>query len=479
MSVFLLHCTHSWLKAKGLVRTRLLVSSRAAEPAGVSSPSAKSPKSDLSQTLAVFGVDGRSEFLHNPEIRKIYADGVGKFFGNYQSIQKFMDERIGSRALKAIGGGVPSEDVKDLNIQQLSEKLHGDMTEAGRHFCKSFCIVQSVIRGHYWDKMRTLFEIQEAVGGARLTLQEISAVLPVNELAKASMGMQKGVNGLLSRADFFLGNVNRSMCVGGRAEALNRTLVLEAEELRKEEESLWNTSSEVSAAKGEFQNALALEHAWNEASASKQSTVEFWEGQRTEAMSRLKSYTKQEHDYNYRCYGPFQYMWENDVALARTNVERTTAEIARFEQQIENDKAKHEEQSKAVATSNVIRARVEAEELLKQLHAQKDMREKNLNKRKEKVAKLTAQLSHILAKENKTDIDHLLDAQDALQKLANSGQQGSSKNDVFTSGWLKDLNFLATILSKMARETKTLQDQRKMLDIVIKWADDDTNVFVK
>jgi len=235
----------------------------------------------------------------------------------------------------------------------------------------------------------------------------------------------------------------------------------------------------VASAEGEHQGAIVQEKAYKAAAGRKELVEQALKAELVEVEGKLRKSEQQEHDYNYRCYGPFRWVWENDVALAKEKVHRYKAQMQELQQKILAASQAVSDFELGAQGKEATRARVEVEERLK-LHRQ------NLTNTQSKLEKIEraqaivgAKMSLLLKQEGKESCDHLLDAMAAMKDVGRCGLQAAGTNEVMVSGWVKDLNFLAMALSVLARKAPTLNEQKQCLQTIINWADDDANSLSK
>lgn len=441
------------------------------------------PHHGVLETIQTFGMDtSRDEdLLKDSEVMKMmqYVNGLAQFNAKYKRTQQFMDDSIASQPVMAIAGVNANDELKDLNCRQLSERVKMNMDKASMHFCKGFCAIQKVIKGEYWSRLTTLFEMQKVTGGDPLTVAEISQVLPVNELVKASKSMQDGTGPLMVAAALFEGNINRNMCKGEEARRWNEKLQQEQALLEKAEERLRCKEVAVASWKGNLGSARNAEAAWNKSVKNNESHVVYLQQQREKTEEDLAFYEKQLRDYNCRCYGPFKWVWENDVALARENRNLAKSKLDELTKDISEAEKSGVEEWKNMAEQKIIGQRIEAEEILNIESGNVEAIKEEVGKRKYQIKLCSHNLTNLLRAERKVSVEHFLDAQESLQGLGGASHQGAKENEVYTEGWMKDMQFLAMILSKMARKANTLAHQEQILSKAREWCEGKDSGFVQ
>lgn len=201
--------------------------------------------------------------MQDAEVSKLatYAYNVAKTCHMFEGVQKYIDENLGGRKLQALQGVDLPERYAHLNLRQVSELLNHELICSGRNFCKAFCEVQKVVRGVYWTRLQTLFEMNETCGKDRLTLQELTEVLPINEVAMAVRDMCSGQHEMLEASRIFMGNINRYQHVGGKAEALSNVVQTLTEQMEECCAELQKLKMDVAIAEGELQGAIVHERA--------------------------------------------------------------------------------------------------------------------------------------------------------------------------------------------------------------------------
>lgn len=437
--------------------------------------------SDMVEATRPFQDIANNPVMQDAEVTKMvmYAYKVAKFHHTFEGVQKYLDERIGGRKLEALQGVDLPKRYAHLNLRQVSELLDQELRDAGRNFCKAYCEIQKVLRGVYWPRLQALFQMNEICRECKLTLEEISEVLPVNEVAKAAKNLCAGQHEMLLASSIFMGNINRFQHKGGLAEALSNKLQDVTEQMEKCVAELQELKVTIANAEGEHQGAIVHEKAYKAAAGRKELVEQALKAELLEVEGKLRKSEQQEHDYNYRCYGPFKWVWENDVALAKEKVHRYRAQMRELEQKISAASQAVSDFELGAQVKEATRARVEVEEQLK-LHRQNltNMQSK-LEKIERAQAIVGAKMNLLLKQEGKESCDHLLDAMAAMKDVGRCGLQAAGTNEVMVSGWVKDLNFLGMALSFLARRAPTLNEQKRCLQTIINWANDDTNSLSK
>lgn len=192
---------------------------------------------------------------------------------------------------------------------------------------------------------------------------------------------------------------------------------------------------------------------------------------------KLRKAEQQEHDYNYRCYGPFKWVWENDVALAKEKVKRYQAQIKEMQDKIQQASEAATSFEMGVQGKEATRKRVEVEEMVKVYRQNETSVHGKMKKIEKALAMAGAKLNALVKQEGKESCAHLLDSMAAMREVGQCGLQAAGTSEVMVSGWVKDVNFLGMTLSYLARKARTLGEQKQMLETLKKWTDDENNVL--
>jgi len=170
-------------------------------------------------------------------------------------------------------------------------------------------------------------------------------------------------------------------------------------------------------------------------------------------------------NFTYKCYGPFKWVWQNDVDLAKSRVDRYTAKLEeinkKIEECVETDRELQMEEMRMSLCKEMAKVEAGINNADRKLAAGRAKKEELEKVRDEKLKKLV-----FLCKENGCDsIDELLDAMDAMKSVGAVGSSISTTGAVVLEGWIKDLNFLGVSLERMSRG-KDLASQRRVLQVL-------------
>jgi len=408
-----------------------------------------------------------------------YAYHMANFSHKHLEVQKFMDAKTASTKIVALGGVDLPTSYSALTLQQLGERLDDQFGTAGRNFCKAFCEVQKVMCGHYWSRLEALFDMSETCDSGKLNLQEISDVLPVNEVAKASASLCAGQEEILVASKLLFGNVNRLQHKGGTAQYLAKGLEDVSTEIETLENKAHETKLKVGELRGELEGNIAMEKAFAACEGRKQDLLDALKVELKAVEGKLKTAEQQEHDYNYRCYGPFKWVWENDVKLAKEKVIRYKEQVDRLKEQIKVASEAAGDMDLATQRTQVLKTRVHTQE---QITAQEQVLDRirgKITAGEKQQARIQTKLELLLKEEGKESCEQLLDAMAAIRSVGETSVSARNTGEVMVTGWVKDLEFLAMSLSWLARKCKTIDSQRSCLRRLQQWADEPTNKLAR
>jgi len=304
-------------------------------------------------------------------------------------------------------------------------------------------------------------------------------VLPVNEVATAAKHLCAGQEDMMTASSLLMGNINRLQYKGGKAEALVRKL----EELTDEVENLqgecYRQKVKVAGLRGELEQALAMEKVFAASAGQKQAILDALNVELKGIEEKLRKSEQQEHDYTFRCYGPFSWVWENDVKLAKEKVHRYQQQAVQMKAQIAAASSAAGDTDLARQQAEVTKKRVESEEQLKVDEDVVSKQQEKIKLGEKTIAVVQTKLELFLKREGKESSQELFDAMAALSILGTSSVSANNNNEVMVSGWVKDLNFMGMSLSWMARKCKTIEQQRRCLTTIREWAEKDDNKLAK
>lgn len=175
-----------------------------------------------------------------------------------------------------------------------------------------------------------------------------------------------------------------------------------------------------------------------------------------DANSRLKRYT-------YNMYNRFVSMWENDVALARQDIERFTAEKAKTEQLLQT--------ARDGSAMNLGDAKfellAEKTKLVGQIEAQSEALQKSKNKFEEIAGMIKVdrnELKALCSSGDAVNFDHLMQIQDAMTHYAARSKDVASTHEATRDGWKEWIYMMLKNAEKVSK-SKTVERMRIKLKI--------------
>lgn len=429
-----------------------------------------------------------ARLLDDPQVSKVaqFVVGLQDFMAQYISGKEKIPREMVQVPLQPVAGLKIPEDQKaktkydevmKFTCEQLGEQLYSDNRANGTSFCVSIMHFQLMASGEYFGRMETLFQMEEACETSEpIPLAEFQQVLPLNELTKSVVEMTRATSNSTWMSDLYLQNLLNKLNAGHKSHFL-------AEEVQAVLQNIELTVSAIDKcqiakehANGDKQQILENAKRMKDMMEDGSNMKTYYENELRETRKQLENAEADEKRYTYNCYGPFSWVWQNDVNLAKEKVTRYTAKIQKLEEQMKKCSDEANEMRAQEEKMQISRELAKAEATIiseKNKIEQGNEKKQNLEKlRDEKLKKLVK-----LMKENGCDtIDEMLNAMDAMKAVGQASASQSQRGAVVLEGWIKDLNFLAVGLNRMAR-AKTLKNQRSILNTLRNWTRKEDNVF--
>lgn len=314
------------------------------------------------QILSLNPVDVQrfSEDLGCDAVLQTVASGAN-FFVQYARVVKYMGPETDQPIDPTAGGNAAVEAMKvdevDImvkkqpeTIRQLGERLWTQMKDQNVAFCLAFTYVAKIFHAgsSTIKSMEMQIKMQEVLNrksqsDAPVKKANVEKLFNIAEATKHITQLCKDTKETCDNATLFLHNICRTQSLGTRAEAL----VTEMEECSQKMKDLKTKmedkkKEEIQHASDEVAETKALEQV-NELKSGRLDQKQYLENQKAVIISKLESSESDLKRYTYNMYGWRAYLWENDVKLARANVEKYTAEKSALETKImnfETDKTK-------------------------------------------------------------------------------------------------------------------------------------------
>lgn len=324
----------------------------------------------------------------------------------------------------------------------------------------------------------SLIEVQEILDEeAPVPASDIDDVIDLKRFNEAVASLEEH-DEMMTEADLLFHNL-------GRKDPLSTQIT----ELQNEKESLYNdldkvdiqiveAASEQSQTEGELARLEVLNQSLStftaQTSKSSEAQARFLQDEIQSIKEALKQARNNEARYTYRMWGPFVSMWQNDVKLAKDQVDRFTEELRVRESQLKDAKA-----SKAVLDLDKERADVakKTKALLQPLSIQTTNLTTLQKQRTDIVAaqnNITAKQQAIVKAEHAVNAKHLLEALWAKAQFARDAQRATGVPST-VSHFTQSFKIVKANLMKL-KEGKTLGQQKQIIGLLQKQVKD-TTVF--
>lgn len=427
-------------------------------------------------------------FFRNAQVSKVaqFVVGTQDFMGQYVNGKEKIPRKMVQVPLEippAVVEKVTPEQkpkldkVVNFTCEQLGETLFSDNTTNATSFCKSIMHFQMVANGEYFSKLDTLFQIEKDLQSTSpIPKEELEAVLPLKELTMHVVEMTKAMANSGWMSALFLENLLNKLNAGTQAQDLANQVQKTLKTIDALNGKIREWEVEKVNHNAEKQQVLKDQADMEAILRDGQNMVDYYESLIQETKALLTAAEADEKRYTYNCYGPFSWVWQNDVNLAKEKVRRYNDKLQDlFAKKIDAGSQKNETQERQ-ATKELAKKLALHEGNLTLIDKNLDQAEaqmKDLIKTRDgKYQRLVIMMKH----QGCESVDQMLNAMDAMKSVGQSGATQSMTGQVVVEGWVKDLNFFAVALNRMAR-AKALTEQIVIIENLKKWTRDPENVF--
>jgi len=306
---------------------------------------------------------------------------------------------------------------------------------------------------------------------------DILGVLPIKELEAGVNAMTHATGDSSWMAALYLNNLLNRLNTGNKGGELAKELQRIIAACDATQKQILQCRWDKDSFNGEKAQILDNEKRRKAAVQDGEDLKTYYEGELCEVKAKLSRAEADEKSYTWRMFGNSVSIWQADVALAKEKIGRYNREIAEMEKKIEGcgkdvQGARMEEEKAGIcrALANN-KASIDQQEALIQT-----LTEREGKLQQAKIAK-TNKLASLLQDTDCDSVNELLDAMDAMKTVGQAGVAHNQTGAVVLSGWLKDLNFLSSCLSKMIKDDITLDKQKKIVACLKKWTHKEEQVF--
>jgi len=424
-------------------------------------------RSDASNSLAV---QERSLFvlpkehrhlLATGEVQKMdkFAKGTRHFLANYDRASELMGKSADQRVRRLSGQSAPPKECAEMlqgSIRDLGTKLLLDAKQSGRDFCLTLCEYQKLCTGQYYRALDTLFSI----GDEPVPLDEFAQILPFNDITQAVLRMGQTSKSSIWLADCFLGNIYAMQSITGTLKAQCEHLERLQTHIDNCDEKILNHRTQQRECMAQREQAAADEKVMMDVQQKKAGAEEYYKQQLAACEEKLKTSEQQEQDYQYRCYGPYEWVWKNDVKLAKEKVQRFTKEIEVLRQKLATVTTRNNDDMLKDCSMNLTKKAVEAAGNMKQHEDAITALQSNKGELQAEHDLTMNKVAYLINQNGATSVDHLLDSMQALKDVGKSSSRMADGGEVVLAGWMRDLQFIGVIMQRMCRG-KTKEEQMK------------------
>lgn len=325
---------------------------------------------------------------------------------------------------------------------------------------------QRLATGEYFDRVDALFKMEEAIGGsAAIPWAEFAKVLPLNEVTRNVITMTRATANSTWMSTLYLGNLLNKLNAGHKGSLIANELQQLNGNIATQSDAINQCMVEKDTLNGEKAQLLQNDKTMKDIRQGSAGVKTYHEKEREQIKTQCQAAEADLKNFTYKCYGPFKWVWQNDVDLAKSKVDRYTAKLEeinkKIEECVETDRELQMEEMRMNLCKEMAKVEAGINNADRKLVAGRAKKEELEKVRDEKLKKLV-----FLCKENGCEsIDELLDAMDAMKSVGAVGSSISTTGAVVLEGWIKDLNFLGVSLERMSRG-KDLASQRRVLQVL-------------
>jgi len=409
------------------------------------------------QSLFVLPAD-KMWLKNTPELQRMekFAESTKHFLQCYDRAADFIGP-YKSRALKkpaSMIAPVEAAEVFKYNLGDLGANLFLNSKSVGRDFCLTFCEYQRLVQGHYYHSLDALFSIADEP----VPLAEFAQILPINDISKAVKNLTQQSTASVFMSDLYLHNIYEVQANSGALKGLTRKLEKVTDKLHEAEAKLRDFLTQRNDWQAKLEQAAADDAVMQRVQNSEDGMKKYYQEQLDQVSRKLAEAEKQEHDYTYRMYGFFRNVWENDVKLAKEKVQRFTANKMELERKIMEVNDSNNRSMLDSCAQKTVEAAVKAREMLKQWDDAIERANVDVKKWIDMESNTVRQIAVIVKRQGGGDVDTFLDTMDAMKAAGKSSSTAVGGGKVVVSGWVRDLNFIGLLVTKMGR-ARTLDKQ--------------------
>jgi len=180
----------------------------------------------------------------------------------------------------------------------------------------------------------------------------------------------------------------------------------------------------------------------------------------------LKATEKRLQDYTYRCWGPFTHLWENDVALAKQQVNQLRTEKDDLVKQLEQAKSEEVLNTQQME-ADVSAERTKLQKLLDEHLAPKKTRlQDEFKTLSDDLKKTRESIRKVLVETGAVNISHLHQIEESSHCFAENNKAAATNKLILKGPIAKQISTIACLLNKLM-EAPTATAQVKILQAVV------------